>query len=496
MLGSPFNSPTVLSLPATIVGYMHGNSTTSDTDGMSRRKKALPVTLQSLTIALAYMHAHVPRRLPDARYLSPTHLRQLAEWLELPQPQLRSLREHRLLAAHIALLEASGLLATAASRVALLPAAFNWLFAPPREQKAQLLSALAGGAWAETVRRLRAEKLFTLDYTAYLQQLLQRQDHSTMEEKPYARWQALGAESWQLSIVPWPPTHLLFDLLQLGQWAPGDRTVTLTPLSVATAVQRGYQPDYLLSLLHLATGDSISPRALSDFRHWTQRATAYQVQVATVLTTQTREQAAAFVRQRRFRKHIRRQLSARDFLVAEDGLPQLQRWLASRGYPLVLPSTPGSRAPDPLPNPPAYEWLGLRLLIGLGELIPLPYGPPHAQLEQVGTQLTPAQLSELEALSRQLIDSLRQAITGRDAFFPAEHLPSAELLTRVNRAIASGGVLDVDYQGLGDSAPRRRRLHPLRLEQRGQLTYLHAYCELAGAERIFRLDRFHDCHES
>jgi predicted DNA-binding transcriptional regulator YafY len=43
--------------------------------------------------------------------------------------------------------------------------------------------------------------------------------------------------------------------------------------------------------------------------------------------------------------------------------------------------------------------------------------------------------------------------------------------------------------------PRRRTVQPLWLEQRGNLHYLHGYCYLAEADRVFRLDRVLDVED-
>jgi predicted DNA-binding transcriptional regulator YafY len=54
--------------------------------------------------------------------------------------------------------------------------------------------------------------------------------------------------------------------------------------------------------------------------------------------------------------------------------------------------------------------------------------------------------------------------------------------------------IDLTYQALGECTPTCRRVYPLRLEERGSLVHLHAYCTLAEANRTFRLDRVHEWH--
>lgn len=138
---------------------------------------------------------------------------------------------------------------------------------------------------------------------------------------------------------------------------------------------------------------------------------------------------------------------------------------------------------------PAYDWLGLRVLLGLGDLVPLPVPPPHAQLATAAARLAPAELGRLEETARRLLDDLRDAIRGRDAFYPALRPPDDDLLRAVADALRHDRTLTITYRTLGDSAPRVRRVRPHSLEQRGELTYLRAWCYLAEAELTFRLDR-------
>jgi predicted DNA-binding transcriptional regulator YafY len=53
--------------------------------------------------------------------------------------------------------------------------------------------------------------------------------------------------------------------------------------------------------------------------------------------------------------------------------------------------------------------------------------------------------------------------------------------------------LSIACQALGDGEPHHRLVEPLRLEERGQLYYLYACCYRAEADRVFRLDRLHEC---
>jgi predicted DNA-binding transcriptional regulator YafY len=51
-----------------------------------------------------------------------------------------------------------------------------------------------------------------------------------------------------------------------------------------------------------------------------------------------------------------------------------------------------------------------------------------------------------------------------------------------------GQALDMLYRAPG-YAPEKRRITPLAIEQRGEHTYIIAYCQTRRGQRTFRLDR-------
>ncbi len=451
------------------------------------------LTPDSLAVVLAYIHRFAPDRLGDARFLRAGDLRVLAAWIGLTNPRLRSLRHHTLLAGHITLLRAAKLLSIEGSSVCLKPMALEWLYAEPAVRLEQLLDGLHSPAWDEAVECLRLEQTLTCDYVSYLDQTLRRQmNQITSASKPYAEWKQRTSEAWQLHLCDTLPPQLRFELLQLGNWTPLDQILTMTPLTVATAGQRGYSLSYITFLVEEATGQPLDHSTRRILQDWFQRRHAYQAESVRLLSTRQPAQLAELMRQKRLRPHIMRQIGPRQALVSKQGISKVRRWLAHKGYPLASPERPRDPHRDSQPDI-AFQWVGLRLLVALGDLIPLPYAAPHSHLEALSAQLEEEEQAQLEALCQKITSRLQQAISGRDAFFPARVCPSPTLLAQIEEVICEGGSLEIDYQGLGEAEPRRRHIYPLRLEQRGQLFYLHAYCLLAEAERTFRLDRLHGC---
>lgn len=63
------------------------------------------------------------------------------------------------------------------------------------------------------------------------------------------------------------------------------------------------------------------------------------------------------------------------------------------------------------------------------------------------------------------------------------------VLVRVQEALGEGAALVIRYSPPDRPGTTVRRIHPIALETDGGRTYVRAHCELAGAERRFRLDR-------
>ena len=441
------------------------------------------LTLHTFTHLLAYLHYYTPKRLPG-RWLAARHLRQLAARIGLPRPDLRALRRHPLLAAHVALAHAAGLVAPDSDRFSLQPGATDWLHAAEAEQIAGLLDAFAAPAWSAAVQHLKLDACLTLDYVTYLRQQLARRPEANASPAP-ARWLQAGAAAWRLALPRRPPPWLLFDLLQLGEWQPEDALV-LTPLTIASAPRRGYGRPAILWLLEQATQEPLSPGRAQQIDAWLRQGRAYSLRTVTLLSAAQDTQLATLYANRRLRPHLLEQLSPRHAIVAPDAAPKLARWLARQALPLQDATAPPLGAAS---LPAGYIWLGLRLLVGLGELIPLPYPAPHGALATAAAVLMPEQLTVLEQRARCVLDALRAALHGRDAFFPAPNHAYLGWVELLERAIAHQQTLCMHYQALGAVQPGIRRILPLRLERRGALIYLHAYCYRAEANLVFRLDR-------
>jgi hypothetical protein len=281
--------------------------------------------------------------------------------------------------------------------------------------------------------------------------------------------------------------------LQLGDWQPG-QPLQLNPLTIAQAGPRGYSLTHITWLLAEATGHPLPSAQQNQLAAWYRQAHAYQLRPVTLLSARQPDQLACILQNGNLRPYIQEQISPRHAIVNPAIQPRLQKWAARRLLLLNSPQMPTTDDATPAPHdagfmPTAYQWLGLRLLTALGQMMPLPYPPPHIELEALSAHLSAEQQSQLDALAAQIMTSLEEMVNGRDAFFPAVHSPDSQFIQQINHALQRQTTLTIHYLPLHTPEPKQHTLEPLRLEQRGQLTYLYAYSHRAETNLTFRLDR-------
>lgn len=485
------------------------------------------VTPWTMALMAAYLQYYTPKQL-NGRHLSLTDLRGLSVWLDCPRAQVRSLRKHPLLAAHLTLMYALDFLSLDDDAYSLQPALTEWLFLDHSEQVCRLLAGLDEERFTDVASKLKLDECLRVDYRTFLQQALERQLATEPAPVRSAVWQTssagqrqleLARQSWQLllpmHLAPW----LLFDLLQLGEWQAGvmghglvvsaaepltqmnsdfsyreglgkDRcaeemgVLVCTPVTVARAGKRGYGEQTIRWLLEEATQAPLPSGKGQQLAIWIKRGQSYQVRTVQLLTTAQDHQLSEILGKRQLKQLVYRQISPRDAIVSGDLVPKLTRWLAKQQYELeteaFVPTEPGQAA---------YSWLGLRILIALKEIMPLPLPAPVTALDQLEGALSADQQSEMEALAKRILSDLRAVIRGRDSFLPAVCSPLPETVAQLQEAINEQKPLLIQYQSLGDYQPQYRRILPYRLEEKDPLYYLHAYCYRAEADLTFRVDR-------
>lgn len=450
------------------------------------------VTPTSLTVVLAYLQYYTPNHLQNGRFLAPGHLRKLAEWIGEPAPKLRSLRQHPILAAHLALLFALDYLNDEGPQLTPQPTIARWLHLPNNIALHTLLNQL-NTTWSGTLTKLKLTQTITPDITHYLQQSFIQQQHiSDTQQTAPIQWQNADENKWEILLPFILPNWLQFDLRQLGEWSP-NQPLICTPYTIATAVLRGYSLELIHWILETATQEPLTFARQAQLHQWCRRAHSYQIRKAYLLTVAQPKQATALMRHKHLRQTTVEQIAPRHFIIQEEMIPHLTRWLKERDYPLN-DNTKTTDATTALTEP-QWQWLCTRVFIDLGRITPHPCPPPHAQLDKIAQNLTPTQLTNLEAIANTIHNNIQQTVKGKDAFFPTNQPFSNVHLKQIRQAIENETTLHIHYQALGEHKPSWRTIQPIRIEQHGELYYLTAYCQRTEMNLTFRLDRIKEIRD-
>lgn len=450
----------------------------------------------SCSSVLAYVHYYTCKFVPG-RCLTGQHLRRLSAWLYAARPQLRSARQHPVLAGHLVLLHGAGLLRFEPGVWLVAPTAYQWLLASEKAQLLALVSVVGDGRWETSAGQLGLNNSLTPDYRAYIEQLLDRQMQRLEEEMAVQQVDkpclAVKERAWHLAFGVGLLPQQRFELLQLGEWLPAERGVgwgvlILTPMTLMSWFAKGGTLLQIKRLLDSVLSTSLTIEQVELLIHWYGQSQQYRVQQAWLLETKQPEQLTEIVQDRRLRRHVRAQLGTRLAMVEAEMVPRLRKWLAARGEVLQVPV--GKELSDTVERSEvAYSWLGLQVLAGLRAFLPLRVPLPHDALEVVGAELTAVEQTELQQLADEIVGQVREAIRGRDAFFPAEGAVPEAWLALVREAMVAETAVWLQYQALGERQPSWRRVDPYRLEARNGLFYLYGYCYRTEATLTFRLDR-------
>lgn len=442
------------------------------------------LTLYTITLTLAYIQYYTIPFLPG-RCFPALHLRRLARWIGQPDDTIRTIKTHKGLATHLVLLQAAGLLSHDDQFWVCQPIIFNWLQHTSACKITILSDAIRQCRWTAVATQMKLPDLLCPAHVAYVEQTLARQlTQSARQTNTSVKWLPSANEQWQLLLPTTLPLALHFHLRQFGEWMP-QKPLQITPLTIAQAKQSGYNLYFIESTLIRATGQSMTQEQQTKLIDWYQRSETYQIQAAYLLTVKQPEQMAAIINNTRLRHRVHTQLSPRHATVSPEIISPLQKWLQKQQYPLNKPQM--NLATQDF-SPTTWHWFGIQLMAALGQLLPLPAFIPKTTQNNMPA-IPVEQQAELDYLISIILKNLREAIRGRDAFFPSRKSIPPEWLQTVRHAINAEETLKIMYQPLGDVKPSHRRIQPLRLEERDTLFYIVAYCFRAEMNLTFRMDR-------
>ncbi len=310
-----------------------------------------------------------------------------------------------------------------------------------------------------------------------------------------------------------PDLAHLYRLMEYSQAIIEDDVLLFrfTPDSVQPALERGAAMPEIVAFIQESCqaekGSSpLTPDQEATLWEWAAESERLIIRPLTVLETPERELLSRLGAQRSIRKFFRRTLSPRMVAIDENRVGQLRQALRRQGYrPRVLfPSAPMAdgeivHPPETAQAPPdfslgeagiAYLWLAGQVYARLGEFIRLPMRPPFTLLSELASGLSPHQLAAAETLAEETIEQLKQALDGWPPY-PTHQVHSSpeETLPLIERAIEEGNGLKMEYWTEGRGEMTVRVVEPFRIEWRGEIPYLIAYCHRRHDERVFRLDR-------
>ena len=259
---------------------------------------------------------------------------------------------------------------------------------------------------------------------------------------------------------------------------------------MAHTLRRGTPLSQLLHDLEQATTVPLTDNQRQTLTRWAaniQRVTLHQL---TILETNTTTQMRKLTAGRTIKNSLSRTLSARAVVIKESAVPKVQQTLHKQGIHIAgMPYLEVSHSSFSQASP-AQFLLTAHIYKRLAQWIKLPQPLPVSTLNQIEAQLDPSTRTIIEQAATDTIEQLKQVIDGW-AIRPLSGagLPQNETLPIIEQAINKKQDLQLTYWSAGRNQRTNRQVEPQRLEWRGQIAYLIAYCHQAKAERRFRLDR-------
>jgi hypothetical protein len=267
----------------------------------------------------------------------------------------------------------------------------------------------------------------------------------------------------------------------------------LTRAPFLRALQRGHTAEGVVNFLERAGGEPLSAPVLGALYRWEEDFNRVVVRQAILLQTRDPGLLADLTAQRRIRETLGRTLNARTVEVRADRLDALLRRLDWRGIIPRLDLTHSRLGPLPgkggevSDDERAAIAAALRVYAHVADGLGLPTRPAYALARRWSEGLPLALRDAVERTVERTLDALHRASPLETEDRLPE--PTGPLLESLEAAIQERATVEIAYTTAGRAHRTTRRVEPLRLEWRGDVVYLVAYCHLRGDQRVFRVDR-------
>lgn len=286
----------------------------------------------------------------------------------------------------------------------------------------------------------------------------------------------------------------LLDRFALEAMAPPDFEAPghyrLTAARLQRALQRGHTTAGVVNFLERASGGPLPAPVLGALYRWAETFGAVTIREAILLHTRDAAQMRELTERRRLRETLGDTLNDRTVEVEADRLEALLRRL---DYREIIPRLDIS---DPAPEAFSLDnreaeraaiVAALQVYAHLADALGHPTRPAYALIRRWREALPLPLRDAADRRAEGVIKALHRA----DPLEMEDHLPqpTGPLLEALEAAIAAGETVEIDYYTAGRAHQTTRCVDPLRLEWRGDVVYLIAYCHLREDQRVFRVDR-------
>ena len=291
-----------------------------------------------------------------------------------------------------------------------------------------------------------------------------------------------------------PGSFPLLDRFALEAIAPPDPDAPgryrLTAARLQRALQRGHTTAGVVNFLERASGRPLPAPVLGALYRWAETFGAVTIREAILLQTRDSAQMRELTGEHRLRETLGTTLNDRTVEVKADRLEALLRRL---DYREIIPRLELSD-PDPealsLDNEDAERAAivaALQVYAHLADALGHPTRPAYALIRRWREALPLPLRDAADRRAEGIIEALHRA----DPLEMEDHLPqpTGPLLEALEAAIEAGDTVEIDYYTAGRAHQTTRHVNPLRLEWRGDVVYLIAYCHLREDQRVFRVDR-------
>jgi hypothetical protein len=264
----------------------------------------------------------------------------------------------------------------------------------------------------------------------------------------------------------------------------------LTPPRFQRALQRGHTAEGVVSFLERASDTPLPVSTLGALYRWAETFGAVTIREAVLLQTRDAARMRQLTGQRRLRETLGPTLNARTVEVEADRLEALLRRLERRD---VIPRLdisdprPDALSPGDRDAERAAIVAALQVYAHLADALGHPTRPAYALIRRWREALSLPLRDAADRRAKDLIDALHRA----DPLELEDRLPqpTGPLLDVLRAAIEAEETVEIDYYTAGRAHRTTRQIDPLRLEWRGDVVYLIAYCYLREDQRVFRVDR-------